>query len=489
MSDAGQQVRAPGERRRVIAEGLSRAARTAGSATDGAERLTDSVLMSLARFRWGAMLVVLIGVVFTVLSESTFQSMQGARQDINASRLSLAALNNLLYDNGHAALTQARYIEDPSPERLAQHMATLQRLTDAAELVAGWAVRRQIDPERIALIKGLGAAESEELKRLKALPPEASPVEVMDMFLPPVVGEEALRDTLEPLVKTERAYLEEQMDRLGEQIEGQRSAAIVVVAGGVLLLVLLLRAYAMRSEMEIATADRLRVARDELDAQVRARTEELSELTRHLQIEAEHQKSALARELHDELGSILTASRMEMSMLLRRARKQGSAEVDAFARVCEILDQGVQIKRRVIEGLVPTVLTHLGLLPALESLADETRASAPFELTMDLPDRLDLDADRAIAVFRVVQEALTNIRKHAQASRVLVSLSVADGRIKLEIRDDGVGIGQQVVGKTGSHGLLGMKYRADALGGTFRIGPAADRGTLLELSLPVSGGA
>lgn len=481
MSDASR-----GTRQRAFVESLSRAARRAGSATDEAERLTDSVLMRIARFRWGALLVVLIGLAFAVLSESTFYAMQSEREEIDASRLSLAALNNLVYDNAQAIATEQRYIEEPSVEHFKLHVATVQRLTDAAGQVLGWAVRREIEPERIGLVKRLEAAEAEELKRLKALPENASPVEVMDAFLPPVVDQGELRDALEPLVRTERAYLEEQMTLLGEEIERQRAAAIVAIAIGVLMLIMLLRAYAMRSQVEAQIADQLRIARDELDALVRIRTEELSELASHLQTEAERQKSALARELHDELGSILTASRMEASMLLRRARKQNSPDVESLQRVCDILEQGVQIKRRVIEGLVPTVLTHLGLLPALEALVEETRASAaPFELELDLPETLELGRDRAIAIYRVAQEALTNIRKHAQASLVKVTISVADGQVRMDILDDGVGIPDAARGKLGSHGLLGMKYRADALGGRFSIGPAQPRGTLLEFALPL----
>lgn len=483
MSDADRSLQ-QAQRRRALVEGLSRAARRAGSATDGAERLTDSVLMKLARFRWGALLVVLIGVAFAALSESTFLAMQREREEIDASRLSLAALNNLVYDNAQAEQTEQRYIEDPSPDHLAQHRTTLQRLTDASNVVLGWAVRRQIDEERVSAVRRLSATESEELKRLEALPEDASPVEVMDAFLPSVIDQAELRQALEPLVRTERAYLEEQMTLLGEEIERQRAAAIVVIAVGVLMLILLLRAYAMRSEAEAQVADRLRAARDELDALVRVRTEELSELASHLQTEAERQKSALARELHDELGSILTASRMEASMLLRRARKQNSPDVESLGRVCDILEQGVQIKRRVIEGLVPTVLTHLGLLPALEALAEETRASAPFAVELELPGELELDRERAIAIYRVAQEALTNIRKHAQATTVTIRLTEEGRTVRLDIRDDGVGLPEGARGKTGSHGLLGMKYRADALGGRFAIGAAPGGGTLLEFEVP-----
>ncbi len=483
MSDADRSLQ-QAQRRRALVEGLSRAARRAGSATDGAERLTDSVLMKLARFRWGALLVVLIGVAFAALSESTFLAMQREREEIDVSRLSLAALNNLVYDNAQAEQTEQRYIEDPSPDHLAQHRATLQRLTDASNVVLGWAVRRQIDEERVSAVRRLSATESEELKRLEALPEDASPVEVMDAFLPTVIDQAELRQALEPLVRTERAYLEEQMTLLGEEIERQRAAAIVVIAVGVLMLILLLRAYAMRSEAEALVADRLRAARDELDALVRVRTEELSELASHLQTEAERQKSALARELHDELGSILTASRMEASMLLRRARKQNSPDVESLGRVCDILEQGVQIKRRVIEGLVPTVLTHLGLLPALEALAEETRASAPFAVELELPGELELERERAIAIYRVAQEALTNIRKHAQANAVTIRLSEEGNTVRLDIRDDGVGLPEGARGKTGSHGLLGMKYRADALGGRFAIGAAPGGGTLLEFEVP-----
>ncbi len=443
--------------------------------------------MRIARFRWGALLVVLIGVALAVLSEITYQSMQDERGEIDASRLSLAALNNIVYDNAQAVASEARYVEDPSPAHLEAHLNALQRLNDASTQVLGWAARRGIDEDRVRLLRQLFAVESEQLQRLRALPDNASPVEVMDAFLPPVTDQAALRDALEPLVRTERAYLEEQMTLLGEEIEGQRAAAIVVIAAGVVMLILLLRAYAMRSQAEALVADRLRAARDELDALVRIRTEELSELASHLQTEAERQKAALARELHDELGSILTASRMEASMLLRRARKQESADVESLTRVCDILEQGVQIKRRVIEGLVPTVLTHLGLLPALEALAEETRASAaPFEVALDLPESLELERDRAIAIYRVAQEALTNIRKHAQASLVKIAISVNDGQVHMSILDDGIGMPEEARSKTGSHGLLGMKYRADALRGRFSIGPGRPRGTLLEFSLPAA---
>lgn len=234
-------------------------------------------------------------------------------------------------------------------------------------------------------------------------------------------------------------------------------------------------------------AQKLQHERDRLERAVRQRTRELSELATHLQHVAEQEKTRLARELHDELGAILTASKMDVGMLLRRRLEPKETALQTLARLQETLERGVQIKRRVIEGLVPTTLRNLGLAAALDVLAEEVEASSGLVIERRVPDELALDNERSIAVYRLVQEALTNVQKHAQATRVELSIDLRDDLLSLRLRDDGIGIGSARAqkAKLKSHGLRGMKHRVDAFHGRFELVPAAGGGTELRVELPL----
>lgn len=222
--------------------------------------------------------------------------------------------------------------------------------------------------------------------------------------------------------------------------------------------------------------------RDRLDREVVRRTAELTELARHLQTVREDERAHLARELHDELGALLTAAKLDVARI-RRMTKTAAPEIDErLKHMSELLDQGIALKRRIIEDLRPSALSNLGLIPALEILTREFSQRSGLQLHLELADVPTHDAAR-LALYRLVQEALTNVLRHAKAQQVRVVLSEADGWLQLHIRDDGQGFDPEAVG-AGHHGLLGMRYRIESLGGTLQLLSTPGRGTVVLARLP-----
>jgi signal transduction histidine kinase len=225
----------------------------------------------------------------------------------------------------------------------------------------------------------------------------------------------------------------------------------------------------------------------ELEQQLRRRNEELSELSTHLQALAEREKSQLSRELHDELGGLLVAARMDVSWIEERMAANDPELRSRFARVQEALQSGVEIKRRVVENLRPTLLDNLGLFPALRWQVADSCSRAGLGYVEHLPPvEPRLTPDAAIALFRILQEALTNIVKHAQARTVEIDLEMPSEWLVLRVRDDGVGLPPDRLRALGSHGLSAMRHRATALGGSWRAVRRRDHGTEIEVRLPLN---
>lgn len=224
----------------------------------------------------------------------------------------------------------------------------------------------------------------------------------------------------------------------------------------------------------------------DLAAQIDARTAELRELGQHMGRVTESEKYALARELHDELGGLLVAMRMDLAQIRKRLGDPVDPDMAArWKRVDEALTQGVELKRRVIEDLRPTLLDNMGLFTALQWLAGQRCEQAQIQLTMRGLDKdIELPPETAIAVFRTVQEAIANVVKHAGATHLDLYASTI-GRLTIRIADDGAGLAQGSERKSGSHGLKQMRFRMESVGGDFRIDPNLPRGTAIVLSVPL----
>ena len=217
------------------------------------------------------------------------------------------------------------------------------------------------------------------------------------------------------------------------------------------------------------------------------RAAELRALSVHLLRVHEDERRKIARDLHDELGGTLSAIKMDLIMGRDAATKHGDEKsVARLQRALAAIDSAVQFVRSLIENLRPTLLDNLGFEPALRAMAEQFSERTGSQCVITLPEgELNLSVSQSTTLYRVCQEALTNIMKHAKAKKVTITLS-SDGSVwTLALADDGVGLEATKQRRGVSHGLLGMRERIVALGGTFDIRGKAGFGTTLRASFPV----
>ena len=221
----------------------------------------------------------------------------------------------------------------------------------------------------------------------------------------------------------------------------------------------------------------------ELDRLVDARTRELSALSSHLQNLAEKEKSELARTLHDELGGLLTAAKMDLSWL--QSRLETPAHQERLSQLGSVLDEAMSLKRRVVEDLRPSLLDHFGLATALRAYVESACKKAAIQTDIRLPDEGEtIPKDMAITLFRIVQEGLTNIIRHAEAKHITLELGAGSSGYALTLRDDGQGFDLNGTHGHWRHGIMGMQHRVRAFGGGFSLESTQGKGTTLRVTLP-----
>jgi signal transduction histidine kinase len=227
-----------------------------------------------------------------------------------------------------------------------------------------------------------------------------------------------------------------------------------------------------------------------LSAQEVARSrEELRALAARLETIREEERTRIARELHDELGQTLTALKLDLAWLQHRLSRSNGELVDRCDGLLGRLDEVMVSVRRIVTELRPSVLDQLGLADAIEWQAQDFAQRTGLALDLDIKTGRAAPPDAmASAVFRMLQEALTNVAKHANATRVRVALRIGADSLRLEVRDDGRGIAQREQRGSHSLGLLGLRERAIAWGGTLSVSGSPSAGTTVSLQLPMPAG-
>ncbi|MEO8390642.1 sensor histidine kinase [Polaromonas sp.] len=196
------------------------------------------------------------------------------------------------------------------------------------------------------------------------------------------------------------------------------------------------------------------------------------------------EREHLARELHDALGSLLMRAKLDIACVQPELARISPAASGHLHHLMDILNQAMALKRRIIDGLEPPLLLNQGLAKAVAKLAQDFSSASGIGVTISLGD-VALPASAQLAVYRLVEEALTNIGKYAGASRFSITLCEADACVQVEVEDDGVGFHADT-GENFGHGLLGMRHRIEACGGTLHVKSAPGCGTRLRARLPAS---
>jgi signal transduction histidine kinase len=223
---------------------------------------------------------------------------------------------------------------------------------------------------------------------------------------------------------------------------------------------------------------------DRLEAEVKQRTAQLTRLTHHLQTAREDERNRLARNLHDELGALLTSAKLDAARIKSRLGDTAPEALERLAHLVETLNASIALGRSIIEDLRPSTLANLGLVAAIEILArdfaEHTRVQVHCELA---PVKLTASAE--LTVYRLVQEAITNISKYARAQQVWIELALHGSEVWISVRDDGVGFDIETRASS-AYGLVGMRFRVEAEHGILTVASVPGQGTRVQASLPAA---
>lgn len=211
-------------------------------------------------------------------------------------------------------------------------------------------------------------------------------------------------------------------------------------------------------------------------------------LSRKVQVAQEEERSRISRDLHDGLGQIIAAANFELGMMRKRLTAASGVDEAEFAETSALIGEAGEKLRRICRGLRPPMLDDLGLIPAVRQLADEIEEHSDLEIDLEIrldEDQFPVPPDAALCLFRVLQEALTNVVRHADASRVSVTLVREYQWLTLSVYDNGEGFEPKTLAQAHGYGVEGMKERVRLVNGTFEIQSVPGQGTRVTLRVPV----
>ena len=297
--------------------------------------------------------------------------------------------------------------------------------------------------------------------------------------------EEALKvllSRLKPLYDKHAAAVNEIVGVASQQaLEGEALAARnvrlytgIMAAFGVLILL-------VGGSLSFAIARGISKQTEDLQASF----EQLRALAGRLQNIREEERNRVAREIHDQLGQALTAIKLDVSSLVRELPAGQTKESNRVPSILKLVDGTIRTVRRIATELRPGMLDDLGLVATIEWAGEEFEARTGTKCRLELPqDDIAVDQEKATAIFRIFQETLTNIARHADANEVEARLAAEDGNVTLEVRDNGKGIHEEKLRKGRSLGILGMRERVTLLGGDLTITSSPGNGTAVLVRIP-----
>ncbi len=434
---------------------------------------------TFARGRWALPAVLVMGLVALSVNESTYQHSHYTLTRgiaLTDARIQAAHTLQVLSD----AETNARaFLISEQPADVSAYRQAARALPAAQE--GAFRLIAQVDPERTVSVDKVRSQIDERLLTLERWMTLAA------------AGQRSQAQQLagSDLGRARFAELRQEFD----QVLG-RAASVQQVARRSLYDAMMLNRVALHGMVLLAMVGLvlfmrqlrqtdLQLAQEQLrlEHQIGARTAELRELAGHLVDAREDERGRVARELHDEMGGLLTAMKLEFARL-RRVPDLPTAARERVAGIEARLNDGIALKRRIVENLRPSSLDQLGLCVALEMLCTDTANNLGIAVHRHL-ESVPLDKDAELTVYRLVQESLTNISKYAQAREVVVRLETVGQHARVTVQDNGRGF-QTAAVPAGHHGLLGMRVRVESHAGSLTIDSAPGSGTTIRAELPVS---
>ena len=445
-------------------------------------------------FGWKPFLLVLLtaALALAVIAsvEWSFQSAQKSLAAMDKRDKERMAAETLLRQLIDAEAAQRRY--------LLTGMAGLLRPFNDADRNATTALQQlnafyEHEPEMSAVLQAVNSATKAELAELRLTlkwygEGQESAWREMLVSEGSQARMTAVRQSVSRLINEATAMADQEQASVLNTLNLGRQAVHLTTLIAVIGMVFFLRNNAALHRAQHDHAQMIAGERDRLETQVKQRTQELAQLNLHLQTLREGERGMLARSLHDELGAVLTAAKLDATRLRRSAESLPPALQERLRHLSEAVDAGIVIKRRIIEDLMPSALHNLGLRPALEILANQFRRDNEIEIHLSVADFAAGEACRN-AVFQVVQESLRNIGQHAHASNVQVIVDASDDMADVRVRDDGAGFDLRSLEsavESQRQGLSRLRYRIEVAGGRFAVFAAPGQGTEVRARVPLA---
>lgn len=429
-------------------------------------------------------LAVLAAAILIFINEAGFRLSTQAVTRIEESQATRSAVNLLLQHMLDAETGQRGYLLTGDPKYLEPYdMAT----ADINQTLDTLRRHYTAYPEELAEFGLLSRSVSRKLAEmdLSVRMRKQGNEEAWKFVLTTDVGMDqmnAIRGQIGKLVVASNSKMGTAQAQIVRSLHLSRIGIALMALAGLLAFYMYLRQTRALLEAGKREQEALLRERDQLDREVRDRTATLAELATHLQQVREDERGHLARELHDELGALLTAAKLDVARIKSRLGAISPEAAERMQHLVETLNSGIALKRRIVEDLRPSSLSHLGLVASLEILAREFEDRSGLDVTTDL-ETVELGGSAQLTVYRLVQESLTNMSKYAEARQAEISLHGFEGYITVEVKDDGVGFDTTQI-KGSSHGLAGMKHRVEAAGGRLTITSRPGEGTRISAVLP-----
>lgn len=431
-------------------------------------------------------LAALAALAMFLISESSYQQATATFQALGAQSQARTNIQVLWRSLTDAETGQRGYLLTGRPEYLKPYDEAQIRVRQTLDWLTDY---YHADPGTSALMAQVTLAARDKLSELaetKKLHDEQKEDAWRGLMLSNIGKEQmdTVRSLSEKLLDVESAKVDAARKSLAQTLMLNRIGVTAMTALSLLALFMYLRQTTALVRQREEQRRLVQAERDQFEREVLQRTAQLTELTRHLQSVREDERHRLARELHDELGALLTAAKLDVARLKSRLGVLTPEVAERLQHLSDGLNSGIALKRRIIEDLRPSSLSNLGLVAALDILVREW--SQRSEITVDAEfEPVTLRAAGELTVYRLVQEALTNITKYARATAVQVRLSAADGQVHVSVRDNGVGF-DATAPRASAHGLLGMRYRLETEGGRLTLESSPGKGTLIRADLPES---
>jgi signal transduction histidine kinase len=431
-------------------------------------------------------LALLASVALIVVSETSYWQSRAAIERLTEGQHDRNALRTMHIGLLEAEIALRGYLLTGQDSTLQPFAGSVEAVTESlGELDRGYANARQLQPALVALREAL-KIKLHTMAQAIRLREQGQTEAAMAL----VAGDqrqsqmESLRTLTADLLTKDTQQREAHRAELQTALLMSRLGVACLSLIGLLALYFYLRHGLAAQNHQLELQRLAHVEQERLEVEVRRRTEQLTDLTHHLLSAREDERNRLARDLHDELGSLLTSAKLDAARLRSRLGDKAPEAQERLAHLVATLDSSIAMGRRIIEDLRPSTLANLGLGAAVEILAREFSERSGVRVHCALQP-VALSANAELVVFRIVQEAITNLSKHAKASQAWISLAPRDGRVEVSVRDDGVGF-DTTRPPTSAFGLLGMRYRVEAENGTLSLQSAPGQGTTVSVVLPES---